>query len=140
MQPASEKVRAYFVLMQKSIKLMVSLEEALDEVYRSSMKMDHEATHKANGEIVALSQELSSLHDARLEIANGFGCTGQKFSFELADKLPEKLGKQLHDISTDLMARMYQCQEKMNMHSEQLQLQKQIVSEAVESLNLTVTA
>ncbi len=140
MESVSEKLKTYFALMHQSLNLMEKMEAALDAVYRSSMKMEHESTHEANNDILGLTQQLSSLHDARLAIASEFGCTGEKFSFELASKLPPKVGQQLTQISTQLMERMTRCQEKMTIHSEQLQLQKQIVSDAVESLNLTVSA
>ncbi len=140
MEQASEKLKTYFALMQKSIALMTSMDKALDALYKASLQMDFELTQSANENVMKLSSEIAGVHDLRQQIASEFGCQGEQFSFELAKKLPPKIGKQLRKSSTELMHKMELCQIKLNSHSEQLQRQKQIVNEAVESLNLTVTA
>lgn len=116
------------------------MSNALDEVLLASTRMDLEHTQSANSTLMSLSDEISRIHSLRQGIAADFGCYNERFSFELAEKLPSKIGDQLTQIAAELEKQMKSCQEKLVAHSEQLQLQKQIVNEAVESLNLVVTA
>ena len=116
------------------------MDEALDEVFLASTRMDFEHTQRANGVLISLSNEISRVHSLRQSIAADFGCYSERFSFELAAKLPLQIGEQLKQATASLESQMNDCQSKLMAHSEQLQLQKQIVNEAVESLNLVVTA
>ncbi len=137
---ASEKIKQYFQIMLNSIQLVKQLSDELDGLYKASIHMDFEATNASNERVNQLTVQIAQLHEQRQKIAKEFGCTSEKFSFELAQKLPEKLQQQLQGLSEQLKTIMDDCQDKLEAHSEQLQLQKYIVSEAVESLNLTVSA
>ncbi len=137
---AAEKLKVYFQKMHESIELVKQLSEELDRLYKASIHMDFEKSQAANQKVSELTAEISMIHEQRQLIASEFGCTDDRFSLQLAKKLPQKTGLLLENLSHKLIGLMDECNSKLTMHSEQLQLQKQIVTEAVESLNLTVTA
>lgn len=133
-------VKQYYKNLVDSLELAEKILVILDGARQSSMKLDYISLDQENQNLLSSSAKLEEFHKQRRQIAEHLGCTGERFTKEVLDKVSGNAKQTLSQISEKLQKALSDCQTKLESQAGLLLEQQNVLHEASQTLRVEVNA
>ncbi len=133
-------IKQYYKILIESLDVAESIFAILDRARQASMKLDYSTLDQENQSLLKASSQLEQYHLKRQQLAAKLGCTSDRFTTEVLDKVSGNVKKTLTDASMKLQTLLTDCQVKIESQTDLLLEQQNVLHEASQTLRVEVNA